>query len=199
MNKSKTEILIFIIFIIIEIFCVNSLNAQFIQNNSRSLFSDVKAFKEGDAIMVLIIEDTKADNSASTMEDRSTDLSFGFDLSTGSASGAANIDVGIGSGNDFRARGKNSRSERIRSRLSAKVESVEDNGNLKIKGERTTKINGETQKIIISGIVRVVDIRPDNSVLSYNIMDLTLTIEGEGNITEIQEPGLLTKFFRLLF
>ncbi len=149
--------------------------------------------------MVLIIEDTKADNSASTTEGRSTDLDAGFDLSTGSESGPTKIDLGIGSGNDFRARGKNSRSERIRSRLSAKVESVEDNGNLNIKGERTTKINGETQKIMISGIVRVVDIQPDNSVLSYNIMDLTLTIEGEGNITEIQEPGLITKFLRMLF
>ncbi len=196
MKKSK---IIILLYILIGLLCGSNLNAQFVQNNTRSLFSDVKAFKEGDALTVLIVEDTKAVNSASTMESRSTDLSAGFDLSTGSASEATKLDIGIGSGNDFRGKGKNSRSERIRSKLSAKVESVEDNGNLNIKGERTTKINGETQKITISGIVRVVDIQPDNSVLSYNIMDLTLTIEGEGNITEVQEPGLLTKFFRLLF
>lgn len=172
--------------------------AQFIQNNSRSLFSDVKAFQKDDAIMVFIMENTQADNGATTDQDRSSRLDLGASFGTGGAS-STNIDAGLGTGNDFRGKSSTSRSETIRSRLSARVVEVEPNGNLKIEGTRTTKINGETQTIVVKGIVRPVDVTPDNSVYSYNILDLTLLIEGEGSVSEIQEPGLITKFLRLLF
>jgi flagellar L-ring protein precursor FlgH len=126
--------------------------AQFntLENSQRSLFSDLKAFRPGDAIMVLIIEDTKADNSASTDQQRDHELSGGVGFSTGGSgfSGQGSI----GTGNDFRANGKTSRSESIRSRISARVDSVDQNGNLKITGKRTTQINGEEQIVTIEGM-----------------------------------------------
>ena len=76
---------------------------------------------------------------------------------------------------------------------------MEDNGNLIIEGKRTTKVNGETQYVTIKGVVRPVDVRPDNSVYSYSILDLTLLIDGDGSVSEYQEPGLITKFLRMLF
>lgn len=174
-----------------------TLNAQFIQNSSRSLFSDVKAFKPGDAIMVLIMEDTRADNSADTENQRSTSLGGGFDFQGGDTD--LNYDAGLETGTSHDARGSTTRQERIRSRLSARVVELDENGNLIIEGTRTTKINGETQTIVIKGYVRPVDVTPQNSVYSYNILDLTLIIEGEGSVSNIQEPGLITKFIRLLF
>jgi flagellar L-ring protein FlgH len=188
-------------FVIAGIMLLNGKDAvfsQFIQNSSRSLFSDVKAFKAGDAIMVLIMEDTQADNGSSTSEARSTDLSAGVSASGGTTNFKG--DVGLNSANQFKSQGGNSRTEKLRSRLSARVMEVdENNGNLKIEGTRTTKVNGETQTIIIRGIVRQVDVQPNNTVYSYNILDLSLIIEGKGNLTETQEPGLITKFFRILF
>ena len=83
--------------------------------------------------------------------------------------------------------------------MSARIVEVDSAGNLNIEGKRTTKINGETQTIIIKGFVRPVDILPNNSVYSYSILDLTLTIEGDGTISKTQEPGLITKFLRILF
>jgi flagellar L-ring protein FlgH len=171
--------------------------SQFIQNSSRSLFSDVKAFQIGDAITVLIVEDTQADNGASTSETRSTDMSAG--VNAGANNSTFKGSLGINSGNNHKADGSNSRKERLRSKLSAKVVEIDNVGNLKITGTRTTKVNGETQVIKIQGVVRPVDVLPDNSVYSYSILDLTLFIEGNGNLTEIQEPGLITKFLRLLF
>jgi flagellar L-ring protein FlgH len=173
--------------------------AQFntLENSQRSLFSDLKAFRPGDAIMVLIIEDTKADNSASTDQQRDHELSGGVGFSTGG--GGFSGQGSIGTGNDFRANGKTTRSESIRSRISARVDSVDQNGNLKITGKRTTQINGEEQIVTIEGYVRPVDILSNNSVYSYNILDLTLRIEGEGTVSETQEPGLITRFLRWLF
>jgi flagellar L-ring protein precursor FlgH len=172
-------------------------NAQFIQNSSRSLFSDVRAFKAGDAITVLIIEYTQADNSANTNSSRSSSLEAGVNIKSGTS--GFDGTAGLKSGTGHQGRGNTARVESIRSRLSVKVMEVVDNGNLRIEGTRTTKVNGETQTIILKGIVRPVDIRTDNSIYSYSILDLTLFIEGDGSVSEIQEPGLLTKFLRILF
>lgn len=177
---------------------MDAIYAQFVQNSSRSLFSDVKAFKVGDAIMVLIMEDTQADNGATTNQNRSTDLSGSATASGGSSSSPLGS-VGINTGNNFKAQGNTGRTESIRSRLSARVTEVEQNGNLKIEGKRTTQVNGETQTIVIRGVVRPVDVTPGNSIYSYNILDLTLLIEGKGSVTETQEPGLITKFLKILF
>ncbi|MCX8055704.1 MAG: flagellar basal body L-ring protein FlgH [Ignavibacteria bacterium] len=167
------------------------------EQSLRSLFSDVKAFQVDDAIMVYIVEDTQADNNASTEERKSSELSGGVGLSTGTSN--TNISGNIGTGNNFRGSGRTTRNEKIRSRLSARVVEVQPNGNLLIEGKRTTKVNGETQTITIRGIVRPVDVNSDNSVYSYNIMDLTLLIEGDGTVSKTQEPGLITRFLRILF
>ncbi len=192
--KSMTQKLLPIFLLLIF---MSGAKAQFTEANSRSLFSDVKAFRTGDAVMVIITEVTKADNSASTSESRETELGGGFGLSTGSSN--TDIDAELGTGNSFSGSGQTTRQEQISAKISARVVEVDENGNLKIEGQRKTTINGEEQTIIISGLVRPVDIMPSNSVYSYNVMDLALTIEGIGTVSDTQEPGLLTKFIRFLF
>lgn len=172
-------------------------HAQFIQNSSASLFSDVKAFKEGDAITVLILEELVADNGASTQSNRDSDLGINAGAQVGNQTYSAG--ASIGTNNDFDADARTIRNERIRSKMSARVVGLEPNGNLQIEGKRTTTVNMETQTFTIKGVVRPVDVMPNNSVYSYMIMDLTLEIEGQGVVSETQEPGLITKFLRLLF
>lgn len=171
--------------------------AQFSQNSARSLFSDVRAYRAGDAVTVIITEETSADNSATTAQSAKTDLS----LSAGGSSGSTSVDASgsIGTGNEFTGRGQTTRNERFRARLSAKVVAVEQNGNLKIEGKRVFQLNGENQSITLTGFIRPVDIQSDNSIASAAIMDLTIIYEGDGTVTKAQEPGILTKFLRWLF
>lgn len=171
--------------------------AQFNQNNSRSLFSDVRAYRVGDAVTIIITEETQADNSATTTQSAKTDLS----LSAGGSSGSTSVDAtgSIGTGNEFNGRGQTTRNEKFRAKLSARVIGVEQNGNLKIEGKRTFQLNGENQSITLSGFVRPVDIQSDNTMMSTSIMDLTIIYEGDGTVTKAQEPGILTKFLRWLF
>ena len=77
--------------------------------------------------------------------------------------------------------------------------SVLANGNMRITGNRKISINGEEQTILIHGIVRASDITADNTVLSYNISDAEIVIEGSGLIDNAQKPGWLTKLFHWLF
>lgn len=167
-------------------------------NASRSLFSDVKASRSGDAVMVLIVENTSAVNDARTATSRGTDLGLSANLSTGSGSGK-DISAGVGTDNQFKGEGTTSNSGSVRSKISARVDSVLANGNLAISGSRSITINGEEQKLQISGIVRPADVMADNSVYSFNISDAKILVQGDGSVTTVQEPGLITKFLRLLF
>ncbi|HPD32947.1 MAG TPA: flagellar basal body L-ring protein FlgH [Bacteroidota bacterium] len=189
--------ILFIIFIAI----LYNANSQFMENASRSLFSDIKANKVGDAVVVLIIEETQADNTATTSNGRSTTLSGQASGQVGNTttSTGGSAQGSLGAGTNFKGNGTTTRKETIKSKLSARVMQVDSNGNLRIQATRKTKVNGENQLITLEGWVRPIDISSDNTVPSYNIMDLNLIIEGDGSISKIQEPGLITKFLRILF
>ncbi|MEN6512121.1 MAG: flagellar basal body L-ring protein FlgH [Chloroherpetonaceae bacterium] len=174
-----------------------SANSQFMENASRSLFSDIKANKVGDALLVLIFEETQADNSATTSNGRNTSISGQASGQIGSTGNSAQ--GSIGAGTDFKGNGTTTRKETIRSKLSARVVEVDSNGNLKIQATRKTKVNGENQLVTLEGWVRPTDISKDNAIASYNILDLNLIIEGDGSVSKVQEPGLITKFLRILF
>lgn len=194
MIRSKYSILFLVVFVLgIQ----TSVQAQWVDNARRSLFSDVKAYTVGDALTILIVEDTRADNTANTNQSANTNI--GATLQGGIGNTQGNVNGSIGTQNTFNGRGQTNRGETFRAKLTAKVLSVEPNGNLKIEATRTTKINGENQKITLSGLVRPVDLNDANSVYSYQVMDLTLIYDGDGTLSETQEPGLITKFLRFLF
>ncbi|MCX7930261.1 MAG: flagellar basal body L-ring protein FlgH [Chlorobi bacterium] len=171
--------------------------AQFPESATRSLVSDVKAFRQGDVVTILIIEDAQADNQATTQNTTSTQLSAQASGNIGNTEGSAGI--GIGTQNNFNGRGATNRSERVRAKLTARITDASNLNALRIEGTRTVTINGEMQTITLRGYVRFVDIQPDNTVYSFQIADLVLIYNGDGVISKSQEPGLFTKFLRFLF
>lgn len=184
--------------IIILLFTV-VLSAQDMRKNSfNSLFSDEKANKVGDAITIVVLESSQATNDARTATTRDSEIGakFSGNLMAEPLPGA-NIDLGTKS--DFDGRGATSSRGMFRTKISATIDTVFANGNLRITGRRRISINGEEQLITIKGIVRTSDIQADNSVLSYNISEAELVLEGSGQIDRAQSPGWVTKFFHWLF
>ena len=168
------------------------------QNANMSLFSDQKANRVGDAITIIIVESSQASNNAETSTARSSTLSFdasGNINSTKSNSASA----AIGSNNQFSGSGSTKTTGLINTKLSATIDSVLANGNLRIRGSRKIVINGEEQVIMITGIVRPSDILTNNTVLSTNISEAEIRFEGEGAVSSAQKPGFLTKFLHWLF
>lgn len=168
------------------------------RNASSSLFSDYKACNIGDAITIFVVESSAASNQAETQAGRSSDLSLG---ASGQASNTPlpKIVGALGTKNDFTGKGSTSSSGTITAKISATIDSVLANGDVRIKGSRKIIINGEEQLIHISGIVRTSDIASDNTVLSYNISDAVISFEGNGLISRSQNPGWLTKFIHWIF
>lgn len=169
------------------------------ENSFRSLFSDQKANKLGDAITILVMEASEAANNAQTSAGRSSEIGFGASGTLDGEDMVPSSSLDIGSNNDFSGSGSTKSSGMVKTRITATIDSVLDNGNLFITGNRLISINGEEQKVFIRGIVRVADIASDNTVKSYNISDAEIILEGGGMIDRMQSPGWLTKLFHWLF
>ncbi|HXF99831.1 MAG TPA: flagellar basal body L-ring protein FlgH, partial [Bacteroidota bacterium] len=111
-------------------------------NIGRSLFADQKAHRVGDAVTVLIVENSSAVNDAKTSTSRGSDVSLSGDVSI-SGGTSKSVGVGVGTGNKFTGEGTTSNRGSVRAKISAHVDSVLANGNLAISGSRSITINGE--------------------------------------------------------
>lgn len=188
--------------IIIFIFAGFNLLAQDMRQNSYySLFSDQKANRVGDAVTIIVLESSQASNNAQTSSGRNSEIGFNgsFGAKTGGTPNGGSAEFGVGSKNQFEGSGSTKTTGMIKTKISAMIDSVLDNGNLMIKGSRKIAINGEEQVITIKGIVRSSDIMSDNSVLSHNISEAEISFKGDGIVSDAQKPGLLTKLFHWLF
>jgi len=86
----------------------------------------------------------------------------------------------------------------VSSRAAVLVTDVLPNGNLVIEGVRVVTFSGETQYVVLRGLVRRDDIAPDNSIQSTNIADARVEFYADGSITDAQKRGWLSKVYEKL-
>lgn len=188
-----------IIFVIGLIVSLN-MNAQDLrQNSSRSLFSDYKASLLGDAVTIIVVEESQAANQAQKTTGRSSSIGLSAEGSQGTGELIPSTDFTLGSNNDFKGGGTIKSTGVIKTKISALIDSVLSNGLVRIKGSRKISINGEEQLITIKGLVRTADLNSDNTVFSYNISEAEIVFEGNGMIDSDTNPGWITKLFHWLF
>jgi flagellar L-ring protein precursor FlgH len=166
------------------------------KDGNRGLFADRKAVKEGDVLTVLIYESTtassRADTKTSKSDSASTKPGVGPLLSLlpeWSVSGKTGS----------QASGSTTRSGTLVGKISVVVKEVLPNGKLKVEGTRTVGVNGEKEKIVLTGIVRPEDVSAENTVPSTAIAQAEIHYEGKGPIGNKQREGLLTKLLKWLF
>ena len=177
--------------------------------SSREFFQDLRAYKVGDLVTVNIVETSKASKAASTQTGRESSIDAGIDNVMGWEGRLKNLtsfgksDVKSAYDNssmlkgsfssDFNGTAATSRDDSMTASITARVIEVKPNGNLLIKGTREVRVNNETQIIILSGLIRPMDISPDNTVLSSYIGDARIEYIGRGAISDKQRPGWLAK------
>ena len=79
--------------------------------------------------------------------------------------------------------------------MTVTVAEVLSNGNLVVRGEKKVTINQGDEYIQFSGIVRPVDIEPDNTVLSTLVADAKVSYTGTGTINSANSSGWLANLF----
>lgn len=159
------------------------------ENNRNDLFSDNKALRVGDIITVHLVENVKAANKAVNNGKSSTSDTIGINTGGGSTP----TSIAVGGGQDFRGSGDSSRSDALTATVSAMVQEVYPNGNMRIAGRRQMKINNEDQYVAVSGVIRQEDVNYDNSILSTKIANSEITYDGVGDLEHATTGGWLTK------
>jgi len=190
---SKKTIIIFSLILIFSSLAVSADSLW--SDNSANIYQDFPDYEVGDIITVVIEEDASAIQSANTGTSQDSNYS---------STGGTNIldflplfDFGYSDSES--ADGQTQRSGTLEADITTKIIEIDENGNLEIKGRKQVKINGETQTIILSGVIRAEDVNFENEISSKRVASANVEYEGEGPIGDKQESGLLTKLFNFIF
>jgi flagellar L-ring protein precursor FlgH len=73
------------------------------------------------------------------------------------------------------------------------------NGDLAIEGVREIEINGDRQIIVVTGVVRPVDVMAGNVVPSTSIGQMRIRYFGRGLIKDNLNPGWLVRALNKIF
>jgi flagellar L-ring protein FlgH len=164
------------------------------------LFADHRAMRIGDIVTVRVEEKAAAKRGASTDLLRESDTSvkigafLGLLNSLKSSAGITDDElIGMGTRSAYKGAGSSTRSENLEATVPALVREVLPSGNLFIEGHRVVLVNNEEHHFYISGLVRPVDIKGDNSVFSSLIADAEIEFTGRGVISDRQDPPWLQK------
>jgi flagellar L-ring protein precursor FlgH len=167
-----------------------------------SLFSDYRAFREQDLVVVRIEENADAKRTADTNLQRDTDLNVAltaFLKTVTLQTPQLDLAAGAKSGLTFNGDGATGRTEKLTATVPAIVRKVLPNGNLFIEGHRVVLVNNEEQHFYISGVVRPIDIMQDNSVRSSYVADAEIEFTGRGVLSDNQKPGLFARFWNWIW
>jgi len=166
-------------------------------DGSGSLYEDFKARRVGDLLTIVVIESTTASTSADTAVKKSESAST--QAGVGPLLKLLWPELGAGGKTDMSVSGNTTRSGSITARITVVVMETLPNGVLRVEGRRTLKINNETQTLVFTGLVRIRDIRSDNTIPSTLVANAQVQFEGKGAIGSRQREGLITKLFKVLF
>ncbi len=152
----------------------------------------------GNLITIVVTERNLAESGAST--DRSKDARIRSDWDFGALiPQVVRNQIEVRGRDDFQGRGTTSRNGRIQMDVTARIEELLPNGTLRVVGTKHIRVNDEDTDITIRGIVRPLDISPDNRIESSRVADMTVDVKGSGPATAKATPGLLTRLFNWLW
>ena len=164
----------------------------------RNPFTDNVARMAGDVLTVIVDETTLANFSAKTEASKNDRSSITTQFFNGLLDRLIRP-LSMGGASTVSGDGKTSQQSRMTAKMSVIVKQVMPNGNLVVEGHRSLITNKQTQTLVFSGLVRPADIRPDNTVLSINVAEAEIKMDGTGLIADRQRKGILTKILDWLF
>ncbi len=174
-------------------------------SREQGVAADLRAGRVGDILTIIIAENaaTSSSQNKSTTSDGNVDASvsqFFFPASVdnfGTRKGQL-PGVKFGGKSDFTGGGQVSNSQSLTARAAVLVTDVLPNGNLVIAGARKLTFSGETQNVVLHGLVRPADIGSGNTILSTNIAEARLEFISDGSLTDAQKRGWLSNLYEKL-
>jgi len=163
------------------------------------LLSDAKASRVGDLVTVLVSESAKATRSLGSKQSKKSarDAALSANINYGGALQNANVspsgNVGMTNSKSFDGSGSTNSSDTLTASVTSVVTTVYPNGNMRIIGKRQLVINHEPQEITFTGVIRPVDIAPDNTITSAKVAQADISYGGTGALANTAHEGWVSR------
>lgn len=169
-----------------------------------------KSFEVHDLVTIVISEnskqtsnqvlDTKKDTTLQGNINKFPDIAkFFTDGQIQNAQSSPVVGVDVTSKDNVKGDGKYSRDDTFTDRITAEVIDVKPNGRLTLEARRTVQKDEEIQTLVLSGDCRREDVTNANTVLSTQLMGLTLLVHNEGNVKDTASKGWITQVLEAVF
>ncbi|MCA8952361.1 MAG: flagellar basal body L-ring protein FlgH [Planctomycetes bacterium] len=168
---------------------------------SISIIADPRARTVGDILTVVIQEQTSVKNEEKVERRNDTTLAArleSYSLSDKTFTNTVLPRLDIRKESDFNGEAKQNSGSDVRASIAVVVVDVQPNGNLVIAGTRQVTVNDETRTLKISGVVRALDVTPNNTVGSAQVAEARIAITGEGGNTRQVTRGPVGQMFDTL-
>ena len=158
--------------------------------NLANMARDDKAAHVGDLITIDILESTSAAASGTSKASRSFSASSSLSALYGSFAPTAKLNnlFTPQSQNALNGSATTASSHELSTNLTGTVVKVLPNSYLVVQAARDVYVDNQRQHVIVRGIVRPSDLAPDNSVISTQVANLQVEVEGKGVISDETSP-----------
>ncbi|MEQ1579594.1 MAG: flagellar basal body L-ring protein FlgH [Steroidobacteraceae bacterium] len=177
---------------------VASNGAIFQAGHDIALFENAIARRVGDTVTIHLVEKTNASKSSSTTTSKTSTADMSAPTIAGlpvTVNGTEVLKMGVDNQTAFDGSGDSSQSNRLEGDITVTVARRLANGNLLVRGQKWIAINQGKEYVRIQGIIRPVDIAPDNSVPSSKVADALISYGGQGVLADANSKGWLMRFF----
>ena len=167
----------------------------------RSLYTDHKGSRVGDIVTVVVQESAAAQttqNKESTRASTLSDAVTQFVFPTGLTHNGVAPNLSLSGKSDYTGGGQVTNSNSVTSRAAVLITDVLPNGNFVIEGIRLITFSGETQYMVLHGVVRGDDIASDDTVNSTNIADAGIEVVSKGALSDAEKQGWFSKIYEML-
>jgi len=161
------------------------------------LFYDSKARNIGDNVTVIISQATSVDNKEDRTMSKATSSTGSFDVKGSSDGGfgtqgaEASLKLNSTSARKFDGEAAYKAAQAFTDRLTVTVMDVLPNGNMVVSGERRIRVAGEEKVLVLTGIIRGLDINADNTINSQYIAQAQWSYQGGGVSQKYTRQGWL--------
>jgi flagellar L-ring protein FlgH len=162
------------------------------------LFENTVAHRVGDVLTITLQEQTNASKSATTTTKKTTTEAMAAPTLLGAPltiHGTNILNNNLNDATTFDGEGASAQSNVLTGFISVTVRKRLANGNLLVRGQKWITINQGREYVRIQGIVRPVDIGPDNTVPSTMVADAVIAYGGQGTLADANTKGWLARFF----
>ncbi|NOT24504.1 MAG: flagellar basal body L-ring protein FlgH [Acidobacteria bacterium] len=165
---------------------------------------DTRARSVNDLVTIQVVESISAAGSADAALSKESDGSasllslFGLEKKLPDFIDPTSL-AGVRSNTDFQGGGTTTRAGQLTASLTARVAEVLPNGDLLVEGVREIEINGDRQILVLTGVVRPVDIGPANIVPSTLIGQMRIRYFGQGLMRDNLRPGFIIRLLNRIF